>query len=226
MKNPSLFVTGTDTEVGKTLVAAAVLHRLVAGGLKAVGMKPVASGCRLTEEGLRNDDALSLMEQSNVAAPYGLVNPYCFEPAIAPHIAAAEAGVRIELNVLRDAHAQLAAKADALVIEGAGGWLTPLTEQETLADFARMTGAQVILVVGLRLGCINHALLTAGAIEESGLGSVGWVANTLDPHMPRLHENVRALQERLRMPLLGVVPHAPGMSAQKCAAAIQWPPED
>lgn len=205
----SIFVTGTDTGVGKTLIAQALIHAYARAGMKAAGMKPVASGAQATPEGLRNEDALALIAQANVPLPYALVNPYCFEPAIAPHIAAAEAGVRMNTSVLLHAHAEIAARADKIIVEGAGGWLTPLNQHETLADFAAAIHAEVVLVVGLRLGCINHALLTAQAIDRAGLSLAGWVANTVDPDMPRMSENIQTLTERLPGRLMGVVPHFP-----------------
>lgn len=206
----SLFITGTDTGVGKTLVAGELIAGLVRQGKKVVGMKPVASGSRMTAEGLRNDDALNLIAHSNVSAPYSLINPYCFEPAIAPHIAAAEARVHIDLSILQAAHAQLAERSDQVIVEGAGGWLTPLNGRETLADFARIIRAEVVLVVGLRLGCINHALLTAQTIAASGLKLTGWIANTIEPDMPRLAENIRALEERLPAPRLSTIAYRRG----------------
>jgi dethiobiotin synthetase len=208
-------VTGTDTGVGKTLIAAALIHKLAQQGKKVVGMKPVASGGR--------DDALALMAEVNVEAPYELVNPYCFEPAIAPHIAAAQAGVRIEMQVLQQAHAQLNAAADIVVAEGAGGWLTPLNERETLADFARLIAAEVVLVVGLRLGCINHALLTARAIGAAGLKLSGWVANTLEADMPRALDNIQSIEARLPAPLLCIVPYNPGLSPPLVARQLVLP---
>lgn len=215
----ALFVTGTDTGVGKTVIAAALLRGLRERGRRVAGMKPVASSCRETPAGIVSDDALALIAQASESAPYAIVNPYSFIPAIAPHVAAVEAGTRIDLRELERAYRILAGLADVVVIEGAGGWLTPLDAKHALADFARKVKADVILVVGLRLGCLNHALLTAQAIEHSGLKLAGWVANAIDPRFERASDNVRSLQERLKAPLLGQIPHQPTVSA---AAAAEY----
>ena len=201
-----LFVTGTDTGVGKTLIAAALLRALAGRGLRAVGMKPVAAGCSPTAQGLRNEDATILLGASNVAAPIDLINPYRFEPAIAPHIAAAQAGVTISLSRIDDAYAALSAMAHWVVVEGAGGILVPLNDHEDFADLARLLELPVLLVVGMRLGCLNHALLTAQAIRARGLRLSGWVANCLEADLPALEENVQALRCRLKVPLLGTLP--------------------
>ena len=214
----ALFVTGTDTGVGKTLVAAALLRGLRERELRVAGMKPVASGCRKTSDGIVSDDALTLIAEASESAPYRIVNPYAFIPAIAPHVAAVEAGTRIDLRELERAYRILAGLADVVVIEGVGGWLTPLDEKHALADFARKVKAEVILVVGLRLGCLNHALLTAQAIEQSGLKLAGWVANAIDPRFERASDNIRSLRERLEAPLLGIISHRSGLVA---AAASQ-----
>ncbi len=214
------FVTGTDTGVGKTLIAAALLRGLRERGERVAGMKPVASGCRETPNGIVNDDALALIAEASEPAPYGIVNPYAFVPAIAPHVAAVEAGTRIDLRELEHAYRILAGLADVVVIEGAGGWLTPLDDRHTLADFVKRVKADVILVVGLRLGCLNHALLTTQAIERSGLKLAGWVANGIDPLFERASDNVRALQERLRSPLLGSVPYNPASNADAVAERL------
>ena len=217
----ALFVTGTDTEVGKTLIAAGLLRALRARGKRVAGMKPVASGGRETPEGIVNDDALALIAEASEPAPYRIVNPYAFVPAIAPHVAAVEAGTRIDMRELERAFRILAGLADVVVIEGAGGWLVPLDEKHALADFAKRVKADVILVVGLRLGCLNHALLTEQAIAHSGLKLAGWVANGIDPHFERASDNVRALQERLKAPLLGVVPRKTGITAADAAEQIR-----
>ncbi len=203
---PGYFVTGTDTGVGKTAVALGLMHCLQAQGYRVAGMKPVASGCEATPAGLRNADALQLQHQSSIALDYALVNPYAFAPSIAPHIAARQAGVRIELDTIQSACAQLAGQVDRVVVEGVGGWLVPLNERETLADLARKLELPVVLVVGLRLGCLNHALLSAAAITHAGLQLAGWVANCLPPEPDCVEENINALKSRLPAPLLGVVP--------------------
>jgi len=215
----ALFVTGTDTGVGKTVIAAALLRGLRERGRRVAGMKPVASSCRETPAGIVSDDALALIAEASESAPYAIVNPYSFIPAIAPHVAAVEAGTRIDLRELERAYRILAGLADVVVIEGAGGWLTPLDAIHALADFARKVKADVILVVGLRLGCLNHALLSAQSIEHSGLKLAGWVANTIDPSFERASDNVRALQDRLKAPLFGQVPHQPTICA---AMAVEY----
>jgi dethiobiotin synthetase len=213
----ALFVTGTDTEVGKTLIAAALLRGLRARGKRVAGMKPVASGCRVTPDGIVNDDALALIAEASEPAPYRIVNPYAFVPAIAPHVAAIEAGTRIDMRELERAYRILAGLADVVVIEGAGGWLVPLDDKHALADFAKRVKSDVILVVGLRLGCLNHALLTAQAVERYGLKLAGWVANGVQAGFERSSDNIRALEERLKAPLLGVVPHRSGMTPAAAA---------
>ncbi|HEX9181119.1 MAG TPA: dethiobiotin synthase [Burkholderiales bacterium] len=199
-----LFVTGTDTGVGKTLVACALLHALAKQGLRVVGMKPVAAGRESDGSFL---DVESLVAASNVSAPREWINPYAFEPPIAPHIAAARAGVRIEHAVILSAWRELSGLVDAVVVEGAGGFLVPLDEGESMAGLARELSLPVVLVVGMRLGCLNHALLTAEAIAGRGLTFAGWVANRTDPAMEAFDENLSTLRARLPAPLLGVIPH-------------------
>ncbi len=200
------FVTGTDTGVGKTRVAVALVHALRAQGLRVAVMKPVAAGCA---PDVPNEDVSALMQAANVAADIDDVNPYRFDAAIAPHIAAAQAGVRIELDRVADAYARLAACADAVVVEGAGGWRVPLNEREDMADLAVRLGLPVLLVVGLRLGCLNHALLSADAVVRRGLPWAGWVGNVIDPAMACVEENLAALHRRLPGPCLGVAPYEP-----------------
>ena len=211
------FVTGTDTGVGKTRVAVALVHALRAQGMRVAVMKPVAAGCA---PDVPNEDVSALMRAANVTADVNDVNPYRFEVAIAPHIAAAQAGVRIELDRVANAFARLATGADTVVVEGAGGWRVPLNDREDMADLAVRLGLPVLLVVGLRLGCLNHALLTADAVIRSGVPWAGWIANAIDPAMARVEENLAALHDRLPGPCLGVVPYAPGQ-----ADAAQWRPE-
>jgi dethiobiotin synthetase len=215
------FITGTDTGVGKTRVAGALCHGLAARGTRVAGMKPVASGCTLTPEGLRNDDALTLLAAMNVRARYSDVNPYAFAPAIAPHIAAREAGVDIDFAVLDRAYERLRMQSQALIVEGAGGWLAPLDSSRAFADLALHWHMDVVLVVGMRLGCLNHALLTAEAIERRGLRLCGWVANAIDPAVLRLAENISSLENRISAPCLGIFPFepqaAPGTLAQALA---------
>lgn len=201
------FITGTDTEIGKTTIAAGLLHAARLRGLTTAAVKPVAAGCERTAAGLRNDDALTLQAECFPPLDYALLNPVALEPAIAPHIAAAEAGLALNAASLAvDCRTVLARGADLTLVEGAGGWCVPLNDGETLADLARELGMPVIMVVGLRLGCINHALLTAEAIAADGLSLAGWVANQVDPHMDRQQHNLDTLRSLMPAPLLGVVP--------------------
>jgi dethiobiotin synthetase len=209
-----IFITGTDTGVGKSLVACALIHALKARGLKVAGMKPVASGSEQTADGLRNEDALALQAAANVDAPYQIINPYCFAPPIAPHLAARDAGVAIEMAHLQRCYAQLARQADVVVVEGAGGWRVPL-ESGYLSDLPETLRLDVILVVGLRLGCLNHAILTAEAIESGGhCRLAGWVANTIDAGFAPLEDNLHTLHQRLRARFLGKIPHLQQPDAQ------------
>ncbi len=214
-----VFVTGTDTGAGKTLVASALLRAFAGAGLRAVGMKPVASGCDAAAPDRANEDVAALNAASNVRAPIELVNPYCFEPAIAPHIAARKAGVMISLPRIRENYVALTKLADRVVVEGAGGLLVPLEGAEDFADMARVLGIPVLLVVGMRLGCLNHALLTAEALLSRGLPFAGWVANQIDPAMPCRQENIDTLRQRLPRPLLAVIPF--GADAHSAAAAMR-----
>ncbi|MCW5622092.1 MAG: dethiobiotin synthase [Burkholderiales bacterium] len=200
-------VTGTDTGVGKTLVSCALLHALRRQGLRAVGMKPIAAGCERSAAGLLvNEDVEALLRAGDAAATRDDINVYAFVEPIAPHIAAAQAGVRIDLAHIVTHHRTLASRFDAVVVEGAGGWRVPLDEAHDFADLAQALALPVILVVGMRLGCLNHALLTLESIQRRGLTLAGWVANHVDPGMARLDENVAALRTRIAAPLLSVVP--------------------
>lgn len=212
------FVTGTDTEVGKTTIAAGLLHAARLRGLSTAAAKPVASGCTRTAEGLRNDDALALLAQCSLPLCYEEVNPLAFEPAIAPHLAAREVGVTLTVaSLLEPVRSVLAQEADFSLVEGAGGWRVPLAGEENLSDLAIALGLPVILVIGVRLGCINHALLSAEAIERDGLKLAGWVANIVDPHTARLEENLATLAERMPAPCVGRVPRLPSASADAVA---------
>lgn len=215
------FVTGTDTGVGKSRTSVALLHALRRRGLKAVGMKPVAAG---TDEHGHNDDVTALREAGGVEVPYTLTNPYLLHDPVSPHIAARNAGVQIDIALLRDRFLALRAHADAVVVEGAGGFLVPLSDTLTGADLAQALGLPVILVVGLRLGCLNHALLTQEAIAARGLRIVGWVANELDPQMPERAANLDFLRQRLRAPLLAHWPWDP--QADAAALPIELPTTD
>lgn len=201
------FVTGTDTEVGKTTIAAGLLHAARLHGLSTAAAKPVASGCVSTAQGLRNDDALALLAQCSLPLRYEEVNPLAFEPAIAPHLAAREVGVVLDVaSLYQSVRGVLDRGADFTVVEGAGGWRVPLSGAQSLSDLAVALGLPVILVVGVRLGCINHAVLSAEAIARDGLQLAGWVANIIEPQTSRLEENLATLAERLPAPCLGHVP--------------------
>ncbi|MBK5941566.1 dethiobiotin synthase [Halochromatium roseum] len=201
-----LFVTGTDTEVGKTEVTLGLMAALQRRGFSVLGMKPVAAGCVQTPDGLRNEDALRIQAQGSKPLAYAAINPYAFAPPIAPHIAAAQAGVEIQIDLIETAYQRLATQADWVLVEGAGGWRVPLGPGLTLADLPSALDLPVVLVVGLRLGCLNHALLSAESIQASGLQLAGWVANRIDPAMAAADENLATLRERLPAPCLGVVP--------------------
>ncbi|MBI1285498.1 MAG: dethiobiotin synthase [Thiobacillus sp.] len=238
-----LFITGTDTGVGKTRVAVALIHALRARGLRVAAMKPVSAGhvpqgdidapCGYSDPlraevprggmespvtGELNEDVLALLQATNVAAELRDVNPYAFADPIAPHIAARQAGVRIDLAVIVAAYSRLAAKADVVVVEGAGGWRVPLNEREDMADLAQALGLPIVLVVGLRLGCLNHALLTAESIAARGLSWAGWVGNTIEPEMAQLAANLETLGARLPGPCLGVQDFIPAP-----VLAADWP---
>lgn len=209
MKVPApkgFFVTGTDTGVGKTLVSAALTRALAARGLRVAVMKPIASGCDPTPDGLRNSDALALMAAANVPAPYETVNPYCFLPPVSPHIAAREAGIEVDLAVLRSRLDALASASDCVIVEGAGGWLAPIGDTATMADLAAALSLPVLLVVGLRLGCLNHALLTRESLSTRGVAFGGWIANAIEPRFDRAAENLATLAARFGAPPLACVP--------------------
>ncbi|WAH59290.1 dethiobiotin synthase [Pseudomonas silvicola] len=219
---PAYFIAGTDTDVGKTTIAAGLLHAARLNGLSTLGAKPVASGCEVTPRGLRNADALALIAESSLQLPYEQVNPVAFEPPIAPHLAAREAGVTLSVpGLLAPMRDILAHGADFTLIEGAGGWRVPLSGQANLSDLAIALKLPVILVVGVRLGCINHALLTAEAIARDGLQLAGWVANVIDARTSRLEENLATLAECLPAPCLGRVPRLKGISAAMVAEHLQ-----
>ena len=203
-----VFVTGTDTEIGKTVVAAGLVRAAVTKGWQSVGLKPVAAGCTRDSDRLINDDALQLMAASNIDLDYATVNPIALEPAIAPHIAAAQANCSISAAILKLHYERnLPDNIDLTVYEGAGGWFVPLNEYETFQEFAVLMNLEVLLVVGMKLGCINHALLTVQAIKASGLSLVGWVANFAQREMKVADANIESLIQRIHAPLLGVVPH-------------------
>ncbi len=212
-----LFVTGTDTGVGKTRVAVALIHALRARGLRVAAMKPVSAGC---PPGELNEDVAALLQAANVEADLCDVNPYAFVDPVAPHIAAQQAGIRIDLDVVAAAYSRLAAAADVVVVEGAGGWRVPLNERDDMADLAQRLGLPVVLVVGLRLGCLSHALLAAESIANRQLPWAGWVANHVDPTMACQDENIAALRARLPGRCLGVQRFLPAENVQ--VASLEW----
>jgi dethiobiotin synthetase len=197
-----LFITGTDTGVGKTYVACLLIEALKKSGLRVAAMKPVAAG--VEADGM-NEDVRLLMAAANVRAPRELINPYCFAPAIAPHLAAQRAGVNMGMQVVAEAYAQLAAQADVVVVEGAGGFLVPFNSEAGMDEIPVRLKLPVVMVVGLRLGCLNHALLTAEAIRARGLTLAGWVANRIDPDMDEAEANLTTLHSILRSPCLGEI---------------------
>jgi dethiobiotin synthetase len=207
MAKKKFFIAGTDTDVGKTLIASGLLQAANEKGLRTVAMKPIAAGCEQTEDGLRNEDALMLIDAMSAELPYSQVNPIAFEPPIAPHIAAMRENKQLSVSRLAGfCNGILMQPGDFVVIEGAGGWRVPLNPRETLANLAIELNLPVVLVVGMRLGCINHALLTAEAIERDGLRLAGWVANKVDPDMSCYDENLMTLKTLIHAPLLGEVP--------------------
>ncbi len=209
----SLFIAGTDTGVGKTWVATRLLAALAGAGLRAAGMKPVAAGAEMTSHGWRNDDALDLAAAANVRLPYELVNPVCLPEATSPHLAAARAGIPVDLGVIQQAFEAIRGRSDVIIVEGAGGWLAPIGDPgaagqpgPTMQDVALRLGLPVVLVVGLRLGCLSHALLTATAIQASGLPMAGWIANPVEPDFHDALACRDSLRERLPCPLLWSAP--------------------
>lgn len=200
------FITGTDTDIGKTVVALALIQALQQQGYTVSAFKPVSAGCQCTAQGLRNDDAVLLQHASSVSLPYDIINPYAFEPPVAPHIAAAQSGVQMDFLKIQDCYNQIASQNDFVIVEGAGGWMVPINDNQTMADLALMLGLPVILVVGIRLGCLNHALLTANAIETSGNQLASWVANNINTTTNNAEENINSLRKRISAPLLGQLP--------------------
>ncbi|MET0550269.1 MAG: dethiobiotin synthase [Xanthomonas sp.] len=217
----AFYVTGTDTGIGKTIASTALLHALRARGQRAVGMKPVASGCTLEADGWRNEDALALQDASAPRPRYEDLNPYALPLPLAPELAAADAGVQLELAPIAAAFERLRAQADVVVVEGVGGWAAPLSATLDQADLARALGLPVVLVVGLRLGCLNHARLSAAAIAADGLQCIGWIGNEIDPAMERIDDNMAMLRARLPMPCWGRLPYRPQPQAEQLAAALQ-----
>jgi dethiobiotin synthetase len=217
-----IFVTGTDTGVGKTVIACALVRGLRELGARVAVMKPVASGATRMPEGLRNADALALIEAAGTTAPYPRVNPYCFESPISPHIAAKEAMIEVDISTIGESFEALARDSDWVVVEGAGGWLAPINESQSMADLALALEAPALMVVGVRLGCLNHAQLTRASIEARGVPFAGWIASEVDPAMRRADENLASLERLLGEPALAVVRHTAGTLSSltlKAAAA-------
>ncbi|SOT94880.1 dethiobiotin synthase [Xanthomonas arboricola] len=223
MQFPALYVTGTDTGIGKTMASTALLHALRRQGHTAVGMKPVASGCEHTPQGWRNEDALALQAASAPQPDYATLNPYALPAPLAPELAAADVGVTLSLEPIAQAFAQLRAQAEVVVVEGVGGWAAPLSADLDQADLVRALKLPVVLVVGIRLGCINHARLSAAAIAADGLDCIGWIANEVDPQMERIEENIGMLRQRLAMPCWGRIGWRPGADAAAQSLGLHMP---
>jgi dethiobiotin synthetase len=213
------FVTGTDTEIGKTFVSTALIEAARRKGLRVGVMKPIASGAERTAVGLRNEDALALMAAAG-ESDYEKTNPYCFEPPISPHLAAAEAGVLIDIEAIARHAADLATQSDLLVVEGAGGWRAPLGQGFGISELAKALGLPVMLVVGLRLGCLNHAALSYESIQRSGMPFAGWIGNAIDPNMARRDENIATVTQLLGSPPIGLFPNQPAETARAKAADL------
>jgi len=224
VKSHGYFVTGTDTGVGKTVIACALLRAFAARGARAIGMKPVAAGLEPMGTELRHSDVEHLIAAGNVAAPRALISPYCFAPPIAPHIGAAQAGTTIDLDRVADCFDELAARADKVIVEGVGGFCVPLGANIDTGHLAARLQLPVVLVVGMRLGCLNHALITQEAIVARGLVLAGWVANHIDPGMQAQEENVAALKERIVAPLLARVAFAVSVDPGAIAGALDLAP--
>jgi dethiobiotin synthetase len=214
MSARGLFITGTDTGVGKTVIACGLMRGLAQLGYRVAAMKPIASGAVRTPSGLRNSDALALAACATTPVAYETVNPYCFEPAISPHIAAEEAGVEVDIGKITEIYRKIAAGADWVIVEGAGGWFAPVSGQLDMAQLALGLGLPVLLVVGLRLGCLNHARLTREAIATHGAPFAGWIASALDAQLARAPQNLATLERLLGAAPLAVVPHLADGGAQ------------
>ena len=214
-----VFIAGTDTGVGKTLVAQALIQRGVAAGKRVAAMKPISAGCMWTAEGWLNDDVALLRATSNVVLSLALMNPYAFEAPIAPHLAAQESGIEIDLACIAAAYREIESQSDEVIVEGVGGLLVPINANDTAADIVLRLKLPVILVVGMRLGCLNHALLTVEAMAQRGIKLQAWVANQIDPAMLEFERNLSCLKDRIAAPLLGVLPFRPKLGN---APAVKW----
>jgi dethiobiotin synthetase len=214
------FITGTDTGVGKTCVSLGLIHAFKSQGKIVTGMKPVSAGCTRTEHGLRNEDAVQLQHESFIEIPYDIINPYAYEPAVAPHIAAQELGEKIELDTMARCYKIIADQSEVVIVEGAGGWLAPINNSETMADLVTRLQLPVILVVGIRLGCLNHALISVESIKNCRLTLAGWVANQASTHMDKSQDNIEYLKHRIPAPLLGVIPHNTRITPMQTASCL------
>lgn len=221
--NKGFFITGTDTDIGKTLVAAAIATALIDGGKKVCAIKPVASGCILQGDKLRSADALLLQPYNNAKLlPYSTINPFAFQKPISPHIAAQKSGIGLSATkIIAQSHAALTSDVDYIIIEGAGGWFTPISDRETMADLAKKYGYPIILVVGIRLGCINHALLTYECARNFGVKIAGWIATVVDSKMICLNENIESIKSRIVEPLLGGIPYIDQITPRKAARFLR-----
>jgi len=220
MTQHAYFIAGTDTDIGKTHIASALLEGFSALGKTTAAMKPVACGCTQTENGLRNDDALLLQQAASLNLSYEQINPYAFPEPIAPHLAAQFAQQHIDLNRIDSCYQQLSANADITVVEGVGGWMVPFGDKTTSTDLVQQLKLPVILVVGIRLGCLNHALLTTQAIQTQGCNLVGWIANIIDTKCLYIEDNIDSLKQRIDAPLLGQVPWDENKNARAVAGHL------
>ncbi|MGY2573574.1 dethiobiotin synthase [Vibrio sp. C8] len=220
----AFFIAGTDTDVGKTVASKAILQAIASKGFTTIGYKPVAAGCERTEQGLRNSDALHLMKVATQEMPYDDVNPYALELPASPHIAARHENLTIDYKVLSDKLAYLKTKADTVLIEGAGGWRVPVSDTDCLSSWVKQEKLPVVLVVGVKLGCLSHALLTAESIEADGLTIVGWVANRINPGTEHYAEIIEVLESRIRAPKLGEIPYIPSAKRTELGKYINLEP--
>lgn len=220
----AFFIAGTDTDVGKTVASKAILQAIASKGFTTIGYKPVAAGCERTEQGLRNSDALHLMKVATQEMPYDDVNPYALELPASPHIAARHENLTIDYKVLSDKLAYLKTKADSVLVEGAGGWRVPVSDTDCLSSWVKQEKLPVVLVVGVKLGCLSHALLTAESIEADGLTIVGWVANRINPGTEHYAEIIEVLESRIRAPKLGEIPYVPSAKRTELGKYINLEP--
>ncbi|ELR67623.1 Dethiobiotin synthetase [Photobacterium marinum] len=220
----AFFIAGTDTEVGKTVASRAILHAAGSANIKMAGYKPVASGSAPTPEGMRNSDALYIQDASVVELNYNEVNPYAFEAAVSPHLAAEQENRVIDFNVLTEGLEHLKAKSDVVLVEGAGGWRVPVSRNDFLSSWVKQEKLPVVLVVGVKLGCLSHAILTAEAIKNDGLEMVGWVANRINPGLENYAEIIRMLEENLPGKKLGEIPYMPGIKKRDLSKYIDLSP--